>query len=88
MSRHERSNLDDPTAERTADQSTQTASGLSSDRNGPGAERNRDPERNREQDDTVARTREERPTTPRRYDENREENPVMPSDEPTLRTEI
>jgi hypothetical protein len=82
MSRHERSKTDDPTAERTADQSTQTASGVGAERNGPGVERNR------QVDDILARTPDEHATTPRRYDQRTEDDPVMPSEDPSLGTKI
>jgi hypothetical protein len=87
MTRHERSSKDDPTAERTADQTTQTAGGLGAGTEGPDTEVNRDSERE-QLDDPARRRRDERDTTPRRYDEGVQENPVMPSDEPNLRTEI
>jgi hypothetical protein len=81
MSRDKRSNLDDPTAEFSSDQSTQSASGLSAGREGPGVERNR------ESDDVINRADLD---TPRRYDQALEddEDPVMPSDDSTLNTKI
>jgi hypothetical protein len=90
MTRERRSNMDDPTAELTADQTTQSASGLSSERNGPGVDRNREvePERNRELDDPARRTREEHDATPRRYEQRTEDDPVMPSDDSSLGTKI
>jgi hypothetical protein len=83
MSRHPRSNTDDPTAERTADSSTQTASGLGTPRPGPGVERNRQPD-----DDPVRRTGEERDTTPRRYEQTTDDDPVMPAEDSSLNTKI
>jgi hypothetical protein len=80
MNRDGRSSSNDPTAEPAIDQSTQSASGLSVDRDGPGAERNRSRE------DVVNRGLE----TPRRYDQpiEEDEDPVMPSDDSTLNTKI
>ena len=69
----------DPTSEHTAEQSTQTAGGLT-------AGRSTEPLR-RDDEDVVARTPEGRPTTPRRYDEA-DDDPTLPSDDATLRTEI
>ena len=81
MNRDRRSTLDDPTAERAADQSTQSASGLSAGREGPGVERNRTT------DDVVNRADLE---TPRRYEQPLEDDddPVMPADDSTLNTKI
>ena len=67
----------DPTHERTAEQTTQSASGLS----GGDAERGHS-----EEEDLIARTPSERHTTPRRYEEN--EDPTMPSDDSALNTKI
>jgi len=73
-----KTNLSDPTAERTADQSTQTAGGLSG-----GQETRRRPT-----EDVVARERRDRGAEPdRRYDEDAD-NPVLPSDDATLKTNI
>ena len=58
-------NPSDPTAERTADQSTQTAGGLGGGRDR--AEQNAGGERNSE--DLLNRNRGERYDTPRRYEE-------------------
>lgn len=68
------SNHADPTAERTADQSTQSAGGLSAGRPEHAPERPRATDqdggaRAGDDDDPIPRTREEWPTTPRRYDE-------------------
>lgn len=82
MTRDRRSRLDDPTAERTADQSTQKEGGLGIPPDRPGAEGYRETE------DLVPRTPEEHDTTPRRYEQRTEDDPVMPPDGPSLRTEI
>jgi hypothetical protein len=75
MNRDRRSSSNDPTDEPAVDQSTQSASGLSQDRSGPGVERNRSLDR----DDV-----------PRRYDQPIEEDsdPVMPTDDSTVNTKI
>ena len=75
MNRDRRSSSNDPTDERASDQSTQSASGLSAGRPGPGVEHNRDVDLNR---------------TPRRYDQPIEEDrdPVMPDDAATVNTKI
>ena len=82
MNRDRRSSSNDPTDEPAVDQSTQSASGLSQDRVGPGVERNRslDP-------DAVNSGTEE---APRRYDQPIEEDddPVMPADDATVNTKI
>ena len=89
MTRDRRSRLDDPTAERAVDQSTQSEGGLTAgreprdEREGPGVERNRIDE-----EDVVRRDPEERDTTPRRYEQDTEEDPVMPADDPSLNTKI
>jgi hypothetical protein len=82
----------DPTEERTADQSTQSASGLTAgrpDRIRPG---NAGPTGSRgqaaEDDDLIARNEEERHQTPRRYDERADEDAAMPSNDSTLNTKI
>lgn len=77
----------DPTAERTADQSTQDAGGLHKDvdgvRPGPG------PEVARDADDTAYRNDEDLYETPRRYDSgDHEDDPVMPRDESSLNTKV
>ena len=70
-----KTNLADPTAERTADQSTQTAANLSG-----GQETH---------EDTVARERRGQDSEPpRRYDEDVEEDPALPSNDATLKTNI
>jgi hypothetical protein len=76
MNRDNRSSSHDPTAEPTRDQSTQSASGLSAGR-----------DREDRSGDPVNRQPLE---TPRRYDQPIEEDddPVMPSDDPTLKTKI
>ena len=73
----------DPTAERTAEQSTQTAGGLSG-----GRERSQLPEQDdkREDEEIIPRSREERGTTARRYEHA--DDKALPSDDPTYRTEI
>ena len=76
MNRDRRSSSNDPTAESTSDQSTQSASGLSAGRSRPDT-----------RDDAV----DPRPLdTPRRYDQPIEDDddPVMPSDDATLGTKI
>ena len=74
MKEHERqSPVSQPTAERTADQSTQSASGLTAER--PGVT----PERQYEDDqDVVVRTQRPDERTPRNYDSD---DDVMPSDD-------
>lgn len=74
-----RGKLSDPTAEDTADQSTQGAGGL-----GAGRDAGTGPE----PDDVVARERPPAEPTPRRYDGADTDDPVMPSDDPTLKTNI
>ena len=74
-------NQSDPTAERTAEQSTQTAGGLGGGRGTPETP----PER--EGEDVLNRSREERYDTPRRYEEGHAD-PTMPSDDSTLNTKI
>ena len=76
MNRDNRSSSNDPTAERTSDQSTQSASGLSAGRSRPdssGGVVNRQPFE-----------------TPRRYDQPIEDDddPVMPADDATLNRKI
>lgn len=72
-----RTNPSDPTAERTADQSTQSAGGLGTVRPGPGPE---------VADDVLNRSEQQRYGTPRRYET--EEDPVLPSDDSALNTKI
>lgn len=67
--RARRTRLDDPTAEQSSDQSTQSASGLTA---GRGAEHRADSE------ELIRRTSEERDTTPRRYDQPAEADPLPP----------
>ncbi|MDQ3419694.1 MAG: hypothetical protein M3541_13105 [Acidobacteriota bacterium] len=81
----------DPTAERTADQSTQDAGGLHKDvdgiRPGPGA--GPGPEVVRDADDTAYRNDEDLYETPRRYDSgDNDDHPVMPPDESSLNTKL
>ena len=82
MNRDHRSSSNDPTSERSADQSTQAASGLTAGREGPGVERARVPD-----DDIV---NESDLDTPRRYEQplTDDEDPVMPSDDSTVNTKI
>jgi hypothetical protein len=76
MNRDNRSSSHDPTAEPARDQSTQSASGLAAGR-----------DRGEKSSDPVNRQPLE---TPRRYDQPIEEDddPLMPSDDPTLNTKI
>lgn len=81
MSDHgRRANQSDPTAERTSEQSSQTASGLSGGR-GP------EVASEREADDLLNRDTEERYDTPRRYEEG-DTDPAMPANDATLNTKI
>ena len=75
-----RTNPADPTSERTADQSTQTASGLTGGRPvGDGRERARMQEQDdRDDEEIIPRTREERGTTPRKYEHA--DDKALPSD--------
>jgi len=79
MNRDNRSSSNDPTAQPTADQSTQSASGLSSGR--------RDRRDSRDNDEVVNR---EGLETPRRYEQplGDDEDPVMPADDATVNTKI
>ena len=77
-----RPNPADPTAERTSEQSTPTASGLSGGR--PGMEQAR---RDEDMDDPISRGPEDDRATPRRDDEG-EQDPVMPTDDASLGTKI
>ena len=70
-----------PTAERTADQSTPSASGLTAGRPGVNPERQYD-----DDEDVVARTDHGQGETTRRYDEDPDD--VMPSDDAALNTKI
>ena len=78
MNRDQRSSSQDPTAERTTDQSTQSASGLpmGSGEQGRGWD-----------EDVVNRAPLD---TPRRYEQPiaDDEDPVMPSDDATMNTKI
>jgi len=60
-----RTNPSDPTAERTADQSTQSTGGLGNSRPGPGPEFN---------EDVFNRNEEVRYDTPRRYEQDDEDS--------------
>ena len=73
-----RANQSDPTAERTAEQSTQTAGGLGGGRQRPGADA----------DDMLNRSTEERYDTPRRYEEEGDTDAAMPSNDSALNTKI
>jgi hypothetical protein len=82
MNRDRTSSSNDPTAEQTADQSTQTASGIGRRDDGPGVERNLEYE-----EEIVDRTSGK--TTPRRYEQPLEhDDAVMPADDATLNTKI
>jgi hypothetical protein len=71
-----------PSAERTADQSTPSASGLTAER--PGV----DPERQYDDDqDVVARTEHGQADTPRKYEQH-EDDEVLPPDDASLNTKI
>ena len=78
-----RPNPADPSAERTAETSTQTASGLTSGR--PKTERGRQDD---EKDDVLPREGEDPRTTPRRYDDANTDDAVMPTDDASLGTKI
>jgi hypothetical protein len=80
MNRERLSSSNDPTAERAVDQSTQSASGLSSATDDPNEQR-------RDRPDEFTRGRRD---TPRRYDQPIEDDddPVMPSDDATVNTKI
>jgi hypothetical protein len=82
MNRDRRSSSNDPTAERAVDQSTQSASGLSSGGRPDASDRRRDTPR----DETGRATLD----TPRRYDQPIEDDddPVMPGDDATVNTKI
>ena len=81
MNRDQRSSSNDPTDEAAVDQSTQSASGLSQGRSGPGVERNRSLDRD---------VNDGPDETPRRYDQGIEDDndPVMPADDATVNTKI
>lgn len=82
MNRDRRSSSQDPTSEPAARQSTSSASGLSTERDGPGVERSR------QYEETVNRTH--ATDTPRRYDQplTDDEDPVMPADDSTMNTKM
>jgi hypothetical protein len=87
MSGERRTPPHDPTAERTAEQTTQGAGGLhkSVGANRPGSLS----ETGRDADDTAYRNDGDLYETPRRYDsEDNDKDPVMPSDGSTLGTKI
>lgn len=81
MNRDHRSSSNDPTSERSADQSTQSASGLSTGRSPA------DANGGTLDDDIVNRGDLE---TPRRYEQPLADDadPVMPADDATLNTKI
>ncbi len=81
MTRPDRSRLDDPTAENTADNSTPAASGLSGGRT-------LGSETHEAEEEVVHRDGKQRSDTPRRYDQPAEEDPVMPADDSALNTKI
>lgn len=70
-----------PTSERTANQSTPSASGLTAERPGVTSECESDEDR-----DVVARVDRGQGDTPRRYEEDADD--VMPSDDSSLNTKI
>lgn len=70
-----------PTSERTADQSTPSASGLTAERPGVRSERESDDDR-----DVVARVDRGQGDAPRRYEEDAGD--VMPADDSSLNTKI
>ena len=72
----------DPTAERTAQESTQSASGLTGGKPSGSGER----ERNTGDEEIGARRRAAAKAAPRRYEID--EDPVMPEDDATLKTKI
>lgn len=76
-----RAPLAQPTAERTADQSTPSASGLTADRPGVNPERQYDDDQ-----DVVPRTDYGQAVTPRKYEQDDEK--VVPSDDTSLNTKI
>lgn len=85
MNRDRRSSSNDPTDERSSDQSTQTASGLS----GSQADASSRPPRGAgPSGDAVGSGA--ALETPRRYEQPLEDDddPVMPADDPTLNTKI
>lgn len=72
----------DPTAERTADQSTQANSGLTGGKPAPAEP----PPRNAGDEDLMARKRAAQQRAPRRYEVD--EDPALPADDATLKTKI
>jgi hypothetical protein len=85
VSSERRTPPDDPTAERTADQSTQSAGGLHRDVDQPGSGR----KAVRDADDTAYRNDEDLYKTPRRYDsEDNDSDAVAPADDSSLHTKI
>ena len=81
-----RPNPSDPTAERTSEQSTPSASGLGGGRADAGPDMEQ-PRRNDEGGDLIGREGEDERTAPSRYDES-ERDPVMPTDDSSLGTKI
>ena len=87
MSEGRRTPLHDPTAERTADQSTQDAAGLHESVRG--RQRGSGPSVGPDGDDTAYRNDGDLYETPRRYDsEDSDRDSVMPSDDSSLNTKI
>lgn len=76
-----RQNQSDPTAQRTAEQSTQSASGLTGGKSRPQGASERDA------DDLLNRDSEERYDTPRRYEEADTE-PATPAEDETPNPKI
>ena len=77
-----RPNPADPTAERTSEQSTPTASGLTGGRTDP-----EQPRRNDDNDELKPRGGEDARATPRGHDAA-DDDPVMPTDDASLGTKI
>jgi hypothetical protein len=84
MNRDRRSSSNDPSDEPVASQSSQSASGLSGGRPGPGVEFNAE-----DAEDVVNRAGADT-ATPRRYEQpvDDDSDPVMPSGDATLNTKI
>jgi len=83
MTRADRSRLDDPTAENAQDQTTPGASGLTAGRSSEEVAHKRAAD-----DDLVVRKPAPPNAAPRRYEQPADEDPVMPSDDPSLNTKI
>lgn len=84
MNRDRRSSSNDPTDEPVASPSSETPSGLSGGRPGPGVEFNA------EYAEDVVNRADADTSTPRRYEQPVDDDgdPVMPSDDSTLNTKI